>query len=449
MIYQTQIHEIPTMYDVAVVGGGPAGYCAAIAAARHGARTVILESMGSLGGMATQGLVCRLDTTNDGVRPVVGGIFREVFEEVIRRGGISSYYNLERLTRRRGMWTPFDPEVLKLVLDDMVTSSGAEIRFFTRAVDLSMDGRSIRGLVIHDVEGLHFLRSKVFIDATGDGLIAFQSGIPCRIANTPETPGVMPPTLCSFFSHIPWDEIPMHDKSPKLHAEKLKIAMTDGFFSQKDYLVPGIARNCADTGGMNAGHEFGLDALNAKQLSEGMIHGRKLVQEYASYYRKYVPGFEQMQLVATASVMGVRESRRIIGKTVLSIDDYLARRKWQSQIGLYSKQLDMHPYDESDAEFQRFLREGSAQFQLQDGESYGLPYEMMVSDLVDNLIVAGRCASSDRMMNSAVRVQPAAGIMGHAAGVSAYLCAKSGCGVTCVNVPELQKELTSEGAVLV
>ena len=83
MIYQTQIHEIPTMYDVAVVGGGPAGYCAAIAAARHGARTVILESMGSLGGMATQGLVCRLDTTNDGVRPVVGGIFREVFEEVI------------------------------------------------------------------------------------------------------------------------------------------------------------------------------------------------------------------------------------------------------------------------------------------------------------------------------------------------------------------------------
>ncbi len=447
----TYTRDIPVEenIDVLVAGGGPAGYSAAISAARLGAKVVLVELSGCLGGLATNGLVTRLDTTSDGRRMVVGGVIREVIETLYARGYISPYYSMERFQTKRGMYSPFDAEGMKLVLDELCESAGVDVRFFTKVIDVSKAADTrVDGVVVSDVQGLHLLRAKCFVDATGDGVLSALAGAAYQQAGTAETPRIMPPTMCSAFSCIPWETIELADKDPIGHRAGLLKALEDGFFSQPDKMIPGIARNCADTGGMNAGHIFGMDALNAKALSDGMRTGRRQVQEYAAYYRKYVPGFENMHLVQTAPFMGVRESRRILGEAVLTYADYAARRQFPDQIGIYCKTLDAHPYDLSKEEFERFLREAEGLDRLADGECYGLPYGMIVPKGFENLWVAGRCASSDQKMNSAVRVQPASAVMGQAAGTAACLCAADGSPAFAPDMEKLLHTLRSAGAVL-
>lgn len=436
--------------DVLVAGGGPAGYSAAISAARLGAKTVLVEMQGFLGGMATSGLVTRMDTTSDGRRMIVGGVMGELLKSMYDRGYIAPYYDFKRFTSQRGMYSPFDPEGMKLLLDEMAEDAGVDVRFFTRVIDVQMAADSgaprVEGVVVSDVEGLHLLHAKTYVDATGDAALADLAGAPCWRAGTVETPNIMPPTMCAFFSNIPWDEIPLKDKTPAMHGPCFQQAMKDGFFTQPDQLVPGIGRNCADTGGMNAGHLFGLDALDARMLSDGMRKGRRQVQEYAAFYRKYVPGFADMQLVATGSYMGIRESRRIIGEYTLTYEDYKARRQFPDQIGIYSKTVDLHPYDLSQEEYDRFRHQTGEQ--VGEGESYGLPYGMIVPRGFANLWVAGRCASSDRLTNSAVRVQPASAILGQAAGTAACLCAGDGKLAFAPDMAKLLALLEENGVIL-
>ena len=446
--------EIPVEdgFDVLVAGGGPAGYSAAISAARLGARVVLVENNGYLGGLATSGLVTRMDTTSDGRRMIVGGIMQELLQRMYAQGYISPYYSFDRFTQRRGMYTPFDPEGMKLLLEEMTQDAGVDVRFFTRVIDAAVhssgSGVCVDGVVVADVEGLRLLRARAYIDATGDAVLADACGAPCWRAGTQDTPRIMPPTLCGFFTNIPWEQIPMKDKSPSAHARMLQKALDDGFFSQNDQLVPGIARNCADTGGMNAGHLFGLDALNAKALSAGMRQGRKQVQEYAAYYRKYVPGFQNIHLVSTAACMGVRESRRIIGEYTLTYEDYRTRRQFPDQIGIYTKTIDVHPYDLSQEEYERFRRQVAQTDTLADGECYGLPYGILIPRGFSNLWAAGRCASSDQSVNGAIRVQPSSAVLGQAAGTAAFLCARDGKPAGAPDMALLLNTLRAAGAIL-
>jgi Dehydrogenases (flavoproteins) len=436
-------------YDLLVAGGGPAGYSAAICAARMGARVILIEMTGTLGGMATSGLVCNMDTTSDGKRMIVGGLMGELLHKMYDKGYISHYYSFERFVSRRGMYTPFEPEGMKLLLDDMAEEANVEVHFFTRVVDVEMDeteGR-ISGVIVSDVEGLRCIRAKYFVDATGDAALTAMAGFPCICAGTPEAPGIMPPTLCALHANIPWDTIPLRDKSPVAHSEMLPKAVDDGFFSQPDKMVPGLARHCADMGGMNAGHIFNMDALDAAALSDGMKKGRRLVQEYTAYYQKYVPGFENLQLAATAALMGVRESRRIVGLYTLTFDDYKARRKFDDQIALYSKSIDVHPYTVSEEELQRFRKEVREQ-QYSDGESYGIPYRILIPQGSKNLWTAGRCVSAERPVNGSIRVQPPSAMMGQAAGTAAVLCARTGADAAQVDINALKDTLRSAGAIL-
>lgn len=443
--------EIPVAdgYDLLVAGGGPAGYSAAISAARMGARVVLVEMMGTLGGMATSGLVCNMDTTSDGQRMVVGGIMGELLHRMYEKEYISHYYSFDRFVRQRNMYTPFEPEGMKLLLDEMAAAAGVEVCFFTRVVDIETDGEAgrVRGVVVADVEGLRCIRAKCFVDATGDAILTALAGFPCVRAGTPEAPMIMPPTLCALHSNIPWDSIPMRDKGAAAHGEALQRAVSDGFFSQPDRMVPGMARHCADVGGMNAGHVFNMDALDARSLSDGMAKGRRLVQEYTAYYRKYVPGFEATHLVATGSMMGIRESRRIVGEYTLTYDDYKARRKFDDQIALYTKSIDVHPYTTGEDELERFRTEVREQ-QYGDGESYGIPYRILIPKGSRNLWTAGRCVSAERPVNGSIRVQPPAAMMGQAAGTAAVLCARAGVDTAQVDVQALRNALRENGAVV-
>jgi hypothetical protein len=171
---------------------------------------------------------------------------------------------------------------------------------------------------------------------------------------------------------------------------------------------------------------FNLNALRCRDLSDGVMWGRKLALEYMEFYRKYVPGCADIEHVTTASLLGIRESRRIVGEYELNIADYLARREFPDQIGIFNKFVDIHPYDCSLEEYERFCTEKDKTARLKEGEWFGIPYGILVPKGWKNLWVAGRCASSDVMVHGSIRVQPAASMMGQAAGTAAVQSMRTG-----------------------
>ena len=417
--------QIEEEYDLVVAGGGPAGSAAAICAGRLGLKVLLVEATGCLGGMSTSGLVTAFNPLTDGEQMLARGFMRELVEMMYTRGFIPSYITPDEWRKKFHCWTPFNPEGLKLVLDEMARDAGVAVRFFTKVIDAEADvsdGR-INGIIVHNIEGYRYLRAGTFIDATGDAVLADLSGVQCREGGK-DTPRIMPSTLCSIFAGIDWANVEMGGingiVNPALEQEAVKKAINDGHFTQPDRHHSGMSRTGDTTGFLNAGHVFDLNSLRCKSLSDGMMLGRRLAQEYLSFYRKYVPGFEDMEHVATASLMGVRESRRIVGEYELTYDDYCARRQFPDQIGVYNNFVDIHPYDCSKQEKERFDEQAwNKTNSLGQGECFGLPYGILVPKGWKNLWVAGRCNSSDLKIHGAIRVQPAAYIMGQAAGTAA------------------------------
>jgi hypothetical protein len=344
---------------------------------------------------------------------------------------------------------------LKLLLDELAGEAGVEVRFFTQVIDAEVAGgrKRVEGVVLHNIEGYRYVRAKTFIDATGDGVLADLCGVPSREAGR-DTPRIMPSTLCSLFAGIDWSRIKMggwHGTGPQRivpanQQEMVEKAIAEGHFSQPDYHVPGMIRVGKSTGNLNAPHLFDLNALRCKSLTDGMIMGRKLAQEYREFYRKYLPGFENIEHVATATLMGVRESRWITGEYVLNHDDYLARRHFPDQIGLFNKSVDIHPYDGSREALQRHLDDDSEG--IGPGESFGLPYGILVPKGWSNLWVAGRCNSSDIRVSATIRVQPAAAMMGQAAGTAAVQAINSSQSADALDTAQLVETLRKAGAYL-
>jgi hypothetical protein len=203
-------------------------------------------------------------------------------------------------------------------------------------------------------------------------------------------------------------------------------AIADGFFTQNDRHVPGLFPNGRTTGIINAGHLFGTDALNCRSLSDGMIRGRQLAHEYARFFRKYLKGCEEMEFVSTGSLLGVRESRRIVGEYEINYDDFTNRRGFPDQIAVYNKAVDIHVHDCSDEQWERYTDEFLKRDRPKALEYYGLPYGILVPRGWENLWVAGRCNSSDVKVHGAIRDQPACFMMGQAAATAAVQSMKTG-----------------------
>ena len=190
-------------YELVVAGGGPAGASAAVCAARLGAKVLLVEATGCLGGMGTSGLVTAFDPMADGQRMLVGGLMLEIVESLYQRGSLGPHVTPEFWRKRFHCWTPFQPEGLKLLWDELVVQSGVEVRFFTRLIDADADAanRSIRGVILHNIEGYRYVPAKMFIDATGDAVLADLCGAPYREAGR-DAPEAMPPTLCSLCAGV-------------------------------------------------------------------------------------------------------------------------------------------------------------------------------------------------------------------------------------------------------
>jgi hypothetical protein len=442
--------EIPVEdgYDLVVAGGGPAGCAAAVCAARLGAKVLLAEGLGCLGGTGTSGLVTAFDPMGNGEQMVVGGFMREIIETLYRRGFVPTLLDPKRWRQEFHHWSPFDAEGLKILLDELTVKAGVEVRFFTRVIDADVnpDTKEVKGVVLSNVEGYRYVKAKTFIDATGDAVLTDLCGGAYWEAGR-DTPNIMPPTLCALLAGVDWYTIRRSDIGPAGQQEKIEQAVADGFFSQPDRHVPGLFMGMHQLTMMNAGHVFGMNSVNCRSLSEGMMKGRKLVQEYTEFYRKYM-GFQDIQLVTTAAMMGIRESRRIQGEYVLNYDDYKARRKFPDQIAIFAKAIDIHVYDCTDEQYKRYYEEFTKIDKYAPGEYYGIPYGVLVPKGWKNLWVAGRCVSADVKVQGSLRVQPAASMMGQAAGVAAVQSIRTGKAAADIDTKALVETLREQGANL-
>jgi hypothetical protein len=349
-------------------------------------------------------------------------------------------------------WIPFDPEALKRLLDEYCVNAGVEIRYFTRVIDADVDGRSVNGAIISNIEGLAFIKAKTFIDCTGDAVLAAACGAECKVAGR-DWP-FQPATVCSTFSGINWDD-PAYNTNrgtdairEKVKEEYLPQANAVGHFTHPDRFIAGMKKVGQVTGNLNAGHIYGLDGLNVKSLSEGMIYGRKVAVEYMEFYRKYVPGCDRIELAATSPVMGVRDTRRIVGEFELTVEHYSAARQFPDQVAVYNRPADVHSVNSSKEEFERFMKDMHGTGKLPRGKSLGIPYSILVPKGWENLWIAGRCHSSDTKVHGSIRSQSAAFLMGQASATAAVQSMRTGQPACDLDTFDLVESLRAAGSYL-
>ena len=439
-------------YDLVVAGGGPAGTAAAVCAARLGLKVLLAEATGCLGGMGTSGLVASFGPVSDGERMLVGGFMKELLGTMWEQKAFAPQVSEDYLNRQLNRWVPFSPEHLKRILDDFAVSAGVEVRFFTRVVEVEVQGRRLQGVVVSNVEGLRFVPARAFIDATGDAALASLAGADCKVVLR-DTETVAPSTLCSLVGGMNWNDPAyagngLDEVKARVRSEWVPKAIEDGFFTQDDRFFPGMNRVGPQGATLNAGHVFNLNPLSVRSLSDGMVFGRKLALEYTEFYRRYVPGCEQAELLTTAPVMGVRDSRRIVGEFELTIEDFLARRQFPDQVAVYNRPTDVHPSDTSKKEYERFLKDFHGKDNLGRGECVGIPYSILVPRGWENLWVAGRCHSSDTKVHGSIRAQSAAYMMGQAVGTAAAQSIATGQPANDLDTDALVQTLRRNGAYL-
>jgi ribulose 1,5-bisphosphate synthetase/thiazole synthase len=436
--------DIPIIerYDLVVAGGGPGGVSAAICAARLGARVLLIEATGCLGGMGTSGLVSHWAYMTDGKHSHANGIFMEILIELYKKDALSLKGNPTTWGTILHALTNFQPEPLKMILDKMCIEAGVDILFSTKVIDADVDTqkKKVNGVIIQHIGGYNFIKARVYIDATGDGTLADLCGVPSRRAGM-DTEHIRPSTLCGLVTGI-------HGYSGNEKQEKVLEAIKDGFFSQADRHVPGIFLATPDCGILNAGHIFDMDALNIRSLSEGYITGRKLAAEYTEFFNKYVSGTKNIKLLTTASLIGVRESRNVYGEYELTYEDFKSKRHFPDQIAVHCRSLDNHPYNTSDEEYNRYLKEFKEMDQFDIGETYGMPYGMLVPKGWTNLWVSGRCVSVVTKVQGSVRGQPGCYMLGQAAGTAAAQSIKTGQAANLLDTEQLVKTLRDNGAYL-
>lgn len=424
--------------DVLVAGGGPAGVAAAISAARSGARTLLIEQRGFLGGMGTVALVPAFCPYSDGEKAVVRGIGLELLERM--KAECEPEFR-ERFGAELD-WVPIDPEVLKRVYDEAVAESGAEVLLHTIASQTVMDGDGgrIDGVVIVNKSGRSLIRAKTVIDTTGDADLAALAGAPFHKGG--EAGELQAATMCYLLANVDRRRFEQYRNesgdTDQIHAA-VQRAQADGKLPQGRDSVSGLSWVADYLVGVNFGHVFGIDGVSAEDLTRGAIEGRKLVRRQLEFFRAYVPGFEHAHLVSTGEQIGIRETRRIVGDYVLTQEDFMTMASFPDDIARNSYFIDIHMARSSGAMHIHHLP---------PGKSHGVPYRCMLPVGLENVWVAGRAASSDRVVQGSLRVMPNCFAMGQAAGMAAAMAAGTDSLSRKVDITTLQHGLVRQGAWL-
>ena len=427
-------HEV----DVLVAGGGPAGVAAALAARAQGASVFLAEGHSCFGGMGTAGLVPWFCVFGDSVNFYSDGVGRRIYDLLYERGGTSA---------APGSMSPaIKPEVLKRIYDDLLTDSGADFSLHTQIIAIQQDGPRLTHVICAAKSGIFAIAAKAFVDCTGDGDLCAWGGAPVEKGD--ENGAMMPGTLCTLWSGIDWERVKAARAEGLRDNSQCPRAIADGVFTIPDKHLPGMSMTSQQgQGGGNIGHTFDVDATDERSLTKGLIWGRKLTLEYERYYKEYLQGFENMELAATGSLLGIRETRRIMGDYVMVLGDFQSQAVFEDEIGRFNYPVDIHASTNDEAAHQKFMEEFTT-LRYKAGESYGNPYRALVPKNLDNVLVAGRCISSDRYLQASVRVMPGCYITGQAAGTAAAMAAAGAGDTRQVDVAELQQRLKKLGAFL-
>lgn len=447
--YCLSLREVPLSgeWDVVVVGGGPSGCSAATAAAREGAKTLLIEAGGCLGGSGTSALVPAWCPFTDKEKIIYRGIAERVLQ--------ASKAGMPHVRKSDADWVPIDAEHLKRVYDDLVSSSGAEILFNTvlSAVERDDRGGAVALLVTNKL-GLQALKAKSYIDCTGDADLAAWAG--AEFHKGDENGDLMPATHCFTLSNVDAYALQyLWGNGEKLHARNPTGPMYQAIASQKYPLITDAHLCCAVVGpgvlGFNAGHLWGVDNTAPATVSTALIKGRKTAAQIRNALAEFCPeAFGNAFLVNTASQVGIRETRRIVGAYSLTLDDYLKRRSFPDEICRNSYFIDIHHSLKSAQKNVAERREGlEGAVHYDRGESHGIPYRCLLPKGVRNVLVAGRSISCDRVVQGSVRVMPVCLAMGEAAGIAAAHAAHSHDGdVHRVDPERLRERLRDEGGYL-
>lgn len=414
-------HEV----DVLIVGGGMSGCSAAVAAARLGARTLLVERWGFLGGTATAamvGCICGVYTCGpeSSQQQIIFGQAQDLIERLEARSAGFKYRHRYQM----------DHEMLKLVLDEWLLEAGVKFLLQSAVASALVEDGKITGVVVENKGGRSAIRAAIIIDSTGDADMAAAAGVPWQKGEE-----LQAPTYVFYMGGV---DIERAMAVPELELkEMLRAAMERGEFT-----FPRISGSYSpspkrDTVHVNMTRTPGVDGTDPESLTRGHLEGRRQINDYIRFLTSYVSGFEQAHLDAIAPQLGIRETRRITGQYILAREDVLWGRKFEDAICRSSWPIEDHTHGLD-----------TVRLHLQGDDYYHVPYRCLVPLNIGNLLVTGRCISATRGAAASVRVMGPGIATGQAAGTAAVIALNEGIATREVSILALQTQLRNDGALI-
>jgi len=421
-------------YDVIIVGGGTAGAMAAIAAARQGVKTLVIDRFGHLGGTAVYGIPF-LGLLSGSGSPVFGGLVTELLERLQKEGfafGIAdgAYWNTPEHPNSYGFnLYPFDPEGLKFVLQEMLLETGGEMLLHSTLSQVRIEENRITAIEVCSPVANHWLQADVFVDCTGDASLIHRAGGKFQPKGHTQNSSILfhlgGLDLNAFRNALKEDDrIKGRDNWHTRIVYKEKFCgASPSFVHMAGHLRPydddrtvtftAVSYRDGEVF-LNATRIPGLNPNDTWDLTRGEIEERRHVMELVRAMRKTIPGFEHAILLGTSPI-GIRESRNIVGHYTITRDDVLSGRQFHDGVARGSYPIDIHD-----------PKGGKTQFQfIAEGAGYEIPFRAMIPANLDGVIAAGRCISADQNAHGSVRIMGCCLHQGAAAGYAAAQCVKN------------------------
>lgn len=422
--------------DVLVVGGGPAGVCAAVSAARTGAKTVLLERTGVLGGMMTTGLV----------QPLLGSCASYTMYQEVCGLLMQGHDPTQCRTTRNGTEIPIDPEEAKLRLLKLALDSGVQVHLQTAVAEVLMQEDTVVGVLAADGMGLNEYRAAVAVDASGDGFVAWRAGVPYEVGRAED--GMCQPATIEFtlagvseYEAITCfggsDPVQLSDGTP--YVQLCKEASERGELPENVQIVRVHPTWRIGERQVNATQKNGGNLFDAAELAKADLELRMQISKIVFFLRKHVPGYAHCYVKASANMVGVRESRRFEGLYRLTDADVEEGRHFDDAVVHNAWFLiDIH----------NPAGGGQAEGHSRMARPYDIPIRCLIPQKVNGLLLSGRNISGTHRAHASYRVMGIAMAVGQAAGTAAALCVREKICPAALDVRLVQRELEAAGAVL-